>query len=327
MKYILLLSILFPVILFSQKNDSAVKFPVDTSFTIYSAAAKLVNTFPEANLVKPFVSKLIIAEENIVYTKVENKEMLLDLFHPKIKKRALSPAVILIHGGGWHSGSKTMEHPISVYLAERGYVAVNVEYRMAKEFLYPAGVYDIKTSIRWLKANAKKYNVDTNKIAVLGCSAGAELATFMGTTGNIAKFEGDGGYKNHSSKVQAIVNIDGIVDFLHRNSTKFDDNPEKPCAANIWLGGNYKVIADKWKEASPITYVDANTPPIVFINSALEDYHAGRDEFIAKLNEHKIYYEIHTIPNTPHPFWLFHPWYKTTCKYTYEFLNKIFKKR
>ena len=314
------------MILFISGNIFASVLPADTSFTIYSAADKIKNKFPNAQLVKTDILADIKFIRDINYSTIENHKLFLDLFSPSKKIKGGSPAVVIIHGGGWHSGDKTMEHPIAAYLAQKGFVCATVEYRMAMDFPYPAGVYDIKTSIRWLHANSKKYNIDVNKIAVLGCSAGAEMATFIGTTNKLNRFEGDGGYKNFSSSVQAIVNIDGIVDFLHINSTKYDENPEKPCAANNWLGGSYKIITTKWKEASPITYAGKNTPPVLFINSALEDYHAGRDEFIKILSNNKIYCEIHTIPETPHPFWLFHPWFNKTCELTENFLNKIFIK-
>lgn len=299
----------------------------DTSFTVYSAADKIKKSFPNAVAVKTEIHENVIVKKDIVYSAVNGYKLLLDVFYPKKKKKIPSPAVVLIHGGGWHSGNKSMEHPIAAFLAEKGFTAVTVEYRMAMDFPYPAAVYDLKTAVRWLRKNAKTYNVDVNKIAALGCSAGAELATFLGTTNGLKQFEGNGEYSRFSSSVQAVVNIDGIVDFMHINSTKHCDNPAKPCAADNWFGGSYKTIPEKWKEASPITYAGKSTPPVVFINSALEDYHAGRDEFIKILSKNNIYYEVHTIPETPHPFWLFHPWFEQTCRHTYSFLSKIFIKR
>lgn len=318
--------LLITILLNYNSNIFSNILPSDTSFTIYSAYDKIKKQFPQAVIVKPQITKTVTLKRDLVYSTVNGNKLMLDLFTPKTKSKKTVPAVILIHGGGWHSGDKTMEHPIAAYLAEKGFVAATVEYRMAMEYPYPAAVHDLKAAIRWLRANAKKYNIDINKIAALGCSAGAELATFIGTTNGMKQFEGSGDNLNYSSNVQAIVNIDGIVDFMHINSTKHCNNPAKPCAADNWFGGSYKTIPEKWKEASPITYAGKTTPPIIFINSALEDYHAGREEFINILKPNNVYYEVHTIPETPHPFWLFDPWYKTVCEYTYNFLNKIFIK-
>jgi len=71
--------------------------------------------------------------------------------------------------------------------------------------------------------------------------------------------------------------------------------------------------------------VGKDTPPVLFINSALPRFHAGRDSVISILNKHHIYSEVHTIPNTPHPFWLFHPWFEPTVKYMVDFLDTILK--
>jgi len=315
------------ILLLPAKLSFGAPLPSDTSFTVYSAAQKLKNKFPNAVPVKTKISKKIRFSGNINYSTEGNFQLFLDLFAPAVKSKKPRPAIVLIHGGGWHSGDKTMEHPIAAFLAEKGFVAATVEYRMAMEFPFPAGIYDIKTSVRWLKANAAKYNIDTARIAVLGCSAGAEMATFTGVTNGMAEFEGTGNFNNYSSNVSAIINIDGIVDFMHVNSTKYDENPAKPCAANNWLGGSYKAIPAKWEKASPITYAGKNTPPVIFINSALEDYHAGRDEFADTLKKYGVYYEIHTIPETPHPFWLFNPWYEITCGYIYNFLQTVYIKQ
>jgi len=70
-----------------------------------------------------------------------------------------------------------------------------------------------------------------------------------------------------------------------------------------------------WKEASAINYVSDKTVPIIFINSSLPRFHAGHDEAIKKLTKLNIYTEVHTIPNTPHPFWLFHPWFNEASNY------------
>jgi pectinesterase len=79
-------------------------------------------------------------------------------------------------------------------------------------------------------------------------------------------------------------------------------------------------------EASPITHVNRQTPPTLFINSDLPRFHAGRDEFIGILNQNNIYSEIHSIEYTPHPFWLFHPWFDETWPLVTLFLNKVLGK-
>lgn len=295
----------------------------DTSFTVYSAFNKAVKKYPFIKIVKPELPKNVIAEKNLVYKSLGNRKLHLDIFHPKGGNKY--PAVLLIHGGGWSSGDKSLLVPMAVKLSAKGYVTTPLEYRLSPEVKYPAAVYDIKAAIRWLKAKANVYNIDTNKIAVLGCSAGGHLAALVGTTNGIAKFEDKIGYPNHSSLVQAIVNIDGVLDFTDPHESGKDKDPLKPSAGKKWLGYSYKDNPGIWVEASSLTYTGKNTPPIAFINSSLARFHAGRSKMIDILKKYNIYYEVHTIPNTPHPFWLFHPWFEQAFKYVVNFLDKSLK--
>ncbi len=311
-------------LLMAQVSRSADGIPRDTSYTSYSAAVKIYKKFPNVKLVLPHLQEGVVEKKNVVYTSYGARQLHLDVFAPLHKDKAF-PGVLIIHGGGWISGERSMLVPMAEQIAAHGYVTVTAEYRLGPEALYPAAVYDLKAAIRWMRANGREYGIDTNKIAVYGCSAGGELAAFLGTTNDVRKFDGEGGYLGHSSSVQVVVNVDGLLDFMSVNSTKYDNNPKKPSAAHRWFGGSYKDIPQVWKEASPITYVGKATPPIAFINSSMAHYHAGRDRMIAELKKLHIYYEVHTISGTPHTFWLFHPWFEKTLSYTLQFLDKTLK--
>jgi pectinesterase len=320
--FLLLAFILTGLTTFAQK---ALK---DTSFTPYQAWIKIKKDFPNATIVYPQLPVGVIAQKDIIYATLHDtlsgkREMHLDLFRPK--KQGKYPALIMIHGGGWRSGNKSMQVPMAQQIASKGYITVCVEYRLSIEALYPAAVYDIKAAIRYLRSNAKKYNIDPDKIAISGSSAGGQLASLIGTTDTIRKFDGNIGNLSTSAKVQAIIDMDGVLDFTDPNESAKDINPSKPSAGAYWFGGTYKEVPQKWKEASPINYVGENTPPMLFINSSIPRFHAGRDSVIAILNTYGIYTEVHTISNTPHPFWLFHPWFEDTVGYMIKFLDKIFK--
>src|SRR5205085_2993291 len=117
------------------------------------------------------------------------------------------PCVLCIHGGGFRAGSRDGYNAQIVRLAEKGYVAVTVSYRLAPKYPFPAAVHDTKAAVRWLRANAKKYNIDPERIGVTGGSAGGHLALFLGVTSDVKEFEGDGGNPTQSSKVACVVNV------------------------------------------------------------------------------------------------------------------------
>lgn len=306
---------------FSQSKAGLTGKP-DTSFTVYHEYNKLKKKYPDIKIVHEFHLPTVKEKKNIVYCKINERKLLLDVFYPFAKTKQKRAAVMIIFGGGWRSGNRTQHYPLAQRLADLGYVCFTPEYRLSTEALYPAAVYDLKSALRWIHANAKKFDVDTNKIAVLGFSAGGELAAFLGvTTGNL-KFEGNECNLNASSSVKAIVDLDGTLSFVHPESGEGDDS-RKTSAATYWFGYSKKENSKLWEEASPLTYVSKNTPPTLFINSSVERMHAGRTDYLKVLDENHIYSEVKTFPDAPHSFPLFEPWFEPTVKYTDDFLKKV----
>jgi acetyl esterase/lipase len=296
----------------------------DTSYTIHSAHKKLIGEFPFIKVVDAEIPENISSAKEIIYTSYGKRNLHLDLFQPKDQTELL-PAVLIIHGGGWKSGDKSLMHPIAIKLASAGYITAAVEYRLSPEAKYPAALFDLKEAVKWLKANSNQFGIDSNKIAVLGCSAGGTLAALVGTTNGLKAFEIAESKFDNSSEVHAVINVDGILDFTHPAESSKDDDPSKPSAGKLWLGASYKLDPELWINASPLTYVNEYTPPIIFINSSIDRFHAGRDEMIKKLNKYGVFFEVKSIENTPHSFWLFHPWFEETAHHIINFLDKIFK--
>ena len=323
-KIITLLLIFIACLLSAQEVDESTAIPRDTYYTISSVFNKLKVDYPFINTVSSILPEGVSVEKDLVYISYGKRKLHLDLFYPK-NSTASKPAVILIHGGGWRSGDKSLLIPMAQQFAVKGYVIAAVEYRLSPEAKYPAAVYDLKAAIRWMRANAAHYHVDPNKIAILGCSSGGQLAALVGTTNGVSKFSGVSQQQTESSNVQAIIDIDGVLDFTSEEARKYEDDPTKnPSSAGAWFGGRYDEKPNVWKEASPLYYANEKTPSILFINSSIPRFHVGRDEMIEKLKQFNIYYEVHTIPDTPHSFWLFHPWFEETLQYAADFLDKCF---
>jgi acetyl esterase/lipase len=301
-------------------------FPRDTSYTAFNAWKQLSKTNPGIKLVSLKKSENVAIEFDIVYASIKNtpygnRDLHLDIFKPKIKGKY--PALLMIHGGGWRSGNKTMERPMAEYVAEHGYVAIPVEYQLSPEAKYPEAVYNIKAAIRWIKANAESYSIDTTRIAIEGNSAGGQLAALVGMTAGVSKFEGIQGTNHATSTVHAIIDIDGVIDFMAPLSLNLIRKSDSPDA--FWLGGSFSEKPEIWKEASPGFWVNKKTVPILFIASSQPQFHAGRDELFGMLDQYGIYSEKQLIPNSPHTFWLYDPWFNPTVNYVITFLDKVFK--
>lgn len=316
---------LLPFTLAAQQEKSRPTVARDTSFTIGSTEANVLQQYPFVRTANPPLPEGVRVHENLVYSTVAGRELHLDILVPAAPRTKPAPAVILLHGGGWKSGDRSQTIPMARRLAGSGYGAVAVEYRLSPEALYPAAVHDVKAAVRWLRWRGNEFGIDTAKIAALGCSAGGQLAAFLGTTNNNSLFEGTTGIPGHSSAVQAVIDIDGVLDFNTPDEIGKDSVAASTKAASLWFGATFFERPEIWREASPITHVGPETPPIAFINSALDRYHFGRDAMIEKLNALGIASEVHVLPDTPHPFWFFEPWFGTTCSYVISFLDRTFK--
>ncbi len=308
---------------FSQSRAGITEKP-DTSFSLHSAYANTVNSHPEARIATELNSRSYSTKKNIVYCEVNARKLSMDVFYPKKQTKKKRIALIIIHGGGWRSGNRTMHYAMAQKLATLGYVCFTPEYRLSTEALYPAAVHDIKAVIRWVRQNANQFNIDTAKIVVAGHSAGGELAAFMGTTNGKPNFEEKQCNLNTSSRVDAVIDIDGILAFIHPESGEGDDS-KRTSAATYWFGYSKAENPDLWKQASPLTHAGVHTPPTLFLNSSVDRMHAGRDDYIKILDQYKIYTEVKTFEGAPHSFLLFHPWFEPTVKHIDNFLRKLFK--
>lgn len=310
MRKIVLILLLLSCVLRAQHTYS-----VDMSYTVKSTYDKLIKKYPSITIPVIDKNENVDQIDDVVYNETD-RALHLDAFVNKKQKQ--NPAVIMIHGGGWRSGNKSQMNPLAQEIASHGYSCFTIEYRLSLEAKYPYGVYDVKNAIRFIKDNAGKFNVDPDKIAVLGCSSGGQMAALIGTTNGDSAFDDPSNKSKSSSKVNAIINVDGILAFRHPESSEGE-------MASFWLGGSYEQKTENWKNAAALSHTNKKTPPVLFINSSIDRFHAGRDDMIKILNQYKIYNEVHTIENSPHSFWFFQPWFSQTADFTINFLKKTFK--
>ena len=145
----------------------------------------------------------ITVTKDIPYREGESDSWKLDMAMPTNFGGESRPALVIIHGGGWAFGSKSVDvyQKMMVAYAQKGYVTINVDYRLTGETEFPACIEDVKCAVRWLKAHSVELNVDPNRIGSYGHSAGAHLSLMLAMVSDTANLEGAGGWNEYSSMV------------------------------------------------------------------------------------------------------------------------------
>ena len=317
-------------------NSLIAKPSAANTYTVENRFAGDVQEFPGISIASRAVPSTVIEQKDLTYVRYGKRSLQLDLYRPRASvdgnaaapgaPERLYPGVVLVHGGGWSMGYRTHLTPMAIALAQAGYVVATISYRLAPEAQYPAAIFDTKAAIRWLRTNAASYQVDPDKIAVGGSSAGGQIASLTGMTNQLQRFDPQARLSSVSSDVQLILNIDGLSDFTSVEARKFEDVPGHSAAA-AWFGGSYSERRDLWHDASPTFYVGETSPPVLYLNSAQARFHVGRDQMMAKLAIYGIPCKTVTLPATPHTFWLYDPFIKPAAAEVIAFLDEHFKAR
>jgi acetyl esterase/lipase len=236
----------------------------------------------------------ITVHKDIVFTVVDGHELKLDIAIPKYLK-APAPAIVDIPGGSWRVVNKSAED--ALFYAKHGFIGVSITHRTSDIAIFPAAVHDCKTAIRWLRAHAKEYNIDPDKIGVTGFSSGGHLAALLGTSGGDSFLEGNGGYPDYSSNVQAVVDHFGPTDFLKMNNSDLADRIDHFAAnspESLFLGGPLREKTEMARLANPINYIDPEDPPVLV-------GHGERDGLVI-INQSELLYEALKNAGVPTEF-------------------------
>jgi acetyl esterase/lipase len=206
------------------------------------------------------------ALRNLAYVTNGHDRQKLDLFIPPGATNPL-PLIIWVHGGAWLGGSKE-QNPALPYL-QQGYAVASLNYRLSQHAIFPAQMEDCKAAVRWLRAHAKEHNLDPDRFAAWGASAGGHLVALLGTAGDVKQFD-VGSHLEFSSRVQAVVDFFGPTDLLQMgkqapaDSMINHDSPDAPEAKLI--GGPVQENKKKAAAANPITYVSKTAPPFLILH-------------------------------------------------------------
>jgi acetyl esterase/lipase len=261
--------------------------------------------------------------EDLVYASYGERELTLDLYQPKSASELL-PAVIFIHGGGFYKGNPSSYTAMAMQLAGHGYVTLNMHYRLSGEAPFPAAIQDCKAAVRWARANAKKYNIDPERIGSVGGSAGGHLSGLLATSGPATYLEGLGGNQTESSSIQACVVMAGGMDWRTKEAMKeAAEDPRR--RIYTFLDGTYETATQTYHNASPVFHVSKATPPMCFMDGEFDSPGTRYPEMINKLDDLGIYHESHVIKNAPHPFWSSHPFFEPSMEILVSFFGKTLK--
>lgn len=232
---------------------------------------------------------------DVVYSQVpteetQNKLLQADVLLPQRAEKM--PAVIFVTGGGFISSNRARQPQLRMRLAEENFVVASINYRTVPNSTFPAPVEDVKSAIRFFKANAEKFNIDAEKIAVIGDSAGGFLAAFVAMT-NDEKIFNVGENLNFSSKIVAAVDLYGVTDIKTLNAL-----PE---------------VLERTRSSlvefeNPIDYIAKNSAPMLLMHGTNDSIVAPEqtDLLFQALKNAGVEAERYLIPNAEHSdeYWL-----------------------
>ncbi|MCA8992118.1 MAG: serine hydrolase [Planctomycetaceae bacterium] len=205
--------------------------------------------------------------KDVEYASVDGNSLKLDLYLPAADN---PPLVVWIHGGGWRNGSKD-RCPVT-WLTGHNYAVASISYRLTDKAVFPAQIHDCKGAVRWLRAHAKEYGYSAKKVAVAGSSAGGHLATLLGTTSDVKELEGNvGGNADYSSRVDAIVDFYGPVDFIQRTKSQPNKTTEEGSPVRLLLGGPADEKVELARLASPAFHVTKDDPPVLIFHGSKDN--------------------------------------------------------
>jgi pectinesterase len=304
----LLIFILFSSWSLQAQNKTGITGKPDTSFANYSAWRSLLKEDSTVRLANFQSSKSKV--QSFVYKTLGSRILVVDEY--SISTSRVQPTLLFFHGGGWRTGHRSQHIPLAKALADRGYRVFLVEYRLSTEALYPAAMQDAQAALQWV---SKRKNV--GEIYVAGYSAGGQMAALLGSVQDENTY-------GKGVKVAAVIDIDGILAFIHPESGEGDDS-KKTSAATYYFGYN-KVDGEAiWKEGSALNHVTKSDPPVLFLNSGVERMHAGRTDFMHKMAALGIHSEYYTFEKSPHTFVLMNHWFDQVVDRMERFMKNFHK--
>ncbi|NVK25236.1 MAG: alpha/beta hydrolase [Gammaproteobacteria bacterium] len=305
---------------FGLQNARASEHLVDTSYQADKRLVKYQQTNPQLHRPQIRFLQGQTVEFNLTYKKIGQRWLTLDVFHPYQVARNSSKAInliVMLHGGGWRTGDKTLMYPLANRLAQQGYMVVVPEYRLSIEARYPAAIDDLVAAINWANIRANQTH-DEVKTILLGGSSGGHLASFIGLASNDLHRLKD----KLTANIDGIVNLDGLLSTVTTEAVKFEDRRKENSALALWLGGSYQQKSELWRQVSPANYLDKDDPDLLVISSGQSRFTAGKELFLQRDKQSPVDFDYIQLNEVEHTFWLFEPYLSDITPPIIRFLNK-----
>lgn len=214
-----------------------------------------------------------VVPQEVVFATVDNQPLALDVYRDPAATD-IRPAVIVVHGGSWNGGTKSDFPRWNAWLVQQGYTVFDIEYRLAPQPNWQTATGDVKCAIGWVKRNASAYNVDPQRITLLGRSAGGHLALLAAYTPDEPNLPPS--CDAPDTTVRSVVSFYGPTDLVWGyNNPARPDIINGPGTLRSFLGGDPRTALDAFQTASPINHVGPNTPPTLLL-------HGGRDQLVGQ---------------------------------------------
>lgn len=237
------------------------------------------------------------SQENLLVIQRDEVAVKADVYRPETDQ--ILPGVLLIHGGGWTSGSKEAMRPIARALAARGWVVVNTSYRLATQAPFPAAVHDVKATVRWMRVHADEWRLDASKIGAVGGSAGGHLAGMIATTADRTVEENNAPFRAASCVLQAAVLMGAGVDQLARAL----ESPKPIQSHLLFFGGSVTEQRERYLQGSPFHQLTAACPPLLFLDGEKDMPGQRYLTMRQRMDELKVPHELVVIEGCAHGQW------------------------
>lgn len=253
------------------------------------------------------IPETVHAHLDVVYATYGDRKLLADLFVPHDDKAA-HPAILVVHGGGWLKGDKTKFRALAIALAQRGYTTAAIEYRLGGEAPFPAAIQDCHAAVRFLRAHAEDYRVDSKRIGAVGGSAGGHLVGLLAATPHVAELHGNGGWADRTSALQAAIVMAGPLEMTTGSVAERSRQQPEKSNSNRWLRGTIDELPELYKLADAYQHISDKTPPMLFMVGE-KDNPSRNEPAREKLRSLGVWTDLKVYKDGHHGCWNQLPWF------------------